>query len=313
MNLIASARTVAEASGAGPIDWDAATDAAIAATGPGTLSLTASEQEAYAKDVREAREAVEEVTARAFDLPASVKLLHRHHWIETNVTTFKRVMVPIESQAGAPGIARTLNTGTMAVMLGFLGRHVLGQYDPVLLSDDDHELYFVHPNIVDTATALDVPFARFRRWIAFHEVAHAAEFSVAPWLSDYLETRLEGAVEDLSAGSLDREAVRELNAAMTVVEGYAELLMDRAFDRPYADLRSALERRRQNRGLIASAISRLLGLGMKRRQYERGKVFFETVVKERGIEGAGVVWDDPANLPTDDELDSPTAWLERVR
>ena len=313
MKFFESVRAVLDASGTGPIDWDAAAEAATVATDPGDLSLTETEGEAYAADVRAATEAIGAVTDVSFEVPESIRILNRHHWIEANVETFERVMTPVEAQAETiPGIARTLNTGTMAVTLSFLGRNVLGQYDPVLLAEDPHELYFVHPNIVRVADELDVPIARFRRWIAFHEVTHAAEFGAAPWLPDYLESRLGGTIADLSAGALDREAFRELDAAMTVVEGYAELLMDRAFDRPHADLRDALDRRRQNRGPIARILVRLLGLGLKRRQYERGKAFFEAVEAERGIDGAGAVWEDPANLPTDEELDTPSKWLGRV-
>lgn len=313
MNLLESLRTVADASGTGPIDWDAAAEAATTATDPGDLSLSAAEREAYAADVRAADEKIGAVTGADFDLPGSVRIFNRHHWIEANVTTFERVMEPIETRVDAfPGIARTLNTGTMAVTLAFLGRNVLGQYDPVLLAEDPHELYFVHPNVVGAAETLDVPIARFRRWIAFHEVAHAAEFGAAPWLPGYLESRLEDTVDHLAEGHLDRDAFRELDAAMTAVEGYAELLMDRAFDRPHADLRDALERRRRNRGPVTNALVRLLGLGMKRRQYERGKAFFEHVADDRGIEGASVVWEAPENLPTDEELDAPGTWLARV-
>ncbi|ACV10865.1 conserved hypothetical protein [Halorhabdus utahensis DSM 12940] len=313
MNLFESARALREASGTGPIDWEAAGDAATAATDPGSVSLTAAEEEAYAADVRAARDAVTAATNAAFELPESVTILNRNHWIEANVGTFERVMEPIEIHAAEiPGIARTINTGTMAVMLAFLGRNVLGQYDPVLLGEDPHELYFVHPNIVEIADQLNVPLARFRRWIAFHEVTHAAEFGAAPWLSTYLETRVEETVGDLADGQIDRDAFAELNTAMTAVEGYAELVMDDAFDRPYQDLRDALDRRRNNRGLVAGLIQRLLGLGLKRQQYERGKAFFEAVAAERGIDGAHAVWEQPENLPTDDELDTPTRWLDRV-
>ena len=313
MNLLESVRAVADASGTGPIDWAAAAEAATTATPPGDLSLTDANQQAYAADVRAAREEIEAVANGSFDLPDSVQLLNRRHWIEANVATFERVMEPIEAQAETiPGIARTLNTGTMGVTLAFLGRNVLGQYDPVLLAEEPHELYFVHPNIVQTAAELDVPITRFRRWIAFHEVAHAAEFGAAPWLPEYLESRLEGTVQNLSTGTLDREAFREIDAAMTAVEGYAELLMDRAFDRPHADLRDALDQRRNNRGPIAQVMVRLLGLGLKRRQYERGKAFFETVADERGIESAGAVWEEPAHLPSDEELDAPIQWLDRI-
>lgn len=94
----------------------------------------------------------------------------------------------------AQDLSRIANTGSMAFTLGFLARNVLGQYDPLLLADEpdaDHGLYFVHPNIVAVAASLDVEYPRFRRWIAFHEVTHAAEFGAAPWLPEYLESRVE--------------------------------------------------------------------------------------------------------------------------
>ena len=99
---------------------------------------------------------------------------------------------------------------------------------------------------------------------------------------------------------------------MTAVEGYAELVMDRAFDDEYDDLRAKLEARRSGRGPIAMLVRRLLGLGMKRRQYERGKAFFDVVADERGVAGASKVWEDPSHLPTDEELDHPRLWLGRV-
>ncbi|WP_200531192.1 zinc-dependent metalloprotease [Halorubrum sp. LN27] len=228
-------------------------------------------------------------------------------------------------------LSRIANTGSMAFTLGFLARNVLGQYDPLLLADEpdaDHGLYFVHPNIVAVADSLNVEFPRFRRWIAFHEVTHAAEFGAAPWLPEYLESRVERGIEGLTgdggldgggltAGglpvdALDTEPFAELQAAMTAVEGYAEVLMDRAFDGEYADLRRKLDERRGGGGPIQRLARRLLGLGLKRRQYEQGAAFFREVADARGIEAAGAVWERPENLPTRAELDDPAAWLVRV-
>ncbi|WP_123539171.1 zinc-dependent metalloprotease [Halosimplex salinum] len=314
MGLYESVRAVTTASGDGPVDWTAVADAAKASTDPGSIALTEAEQTGYADDVRDARDRVRSVAAIEFDLPEAVEIQNRHHWIDANVATFRRVMRPLEEQVTMfPGASRVVNTGTMSVALAFLGNNVLGQYDPLLLAEgDDHALYFVHPNIEKVANDLDVDFERFRRWIAFHEIAHAAEFGAAPWLSDHLETTMEGAVEALGDGHLDRDALKELDTTMTAVEGYAELIMDRAFDDEYADLREKVEARRRGRGPVARVIRRLLGLGMKRRQYERGKAFFDAVADERGIEGASVVWDDPNNLPSDAELEDPALWLARV-
>jgi uncharacterized protein (DUF2342 family) len=305
---------VAGASGEGVVDWDAVTEAATASTEPGSLELTPAEQEGYASDVRDARERVRAVSGVDFDLPRSVEIQNRHHWIDANVGTFRRVMAPLEDRTGLfPGVSRVVNTGTMSFSLGFLARHVMGQYDPLLLADaEEHGLYFVHPNIVRAADVLDVEYERFRRWIAFHEVTHAAEFGAAPWLSTHLETQMQHGIDELADGRFDRRAFTELNAAMTVVEGYAELLMDHAFDDEYADLRRKLDERRKGGGPVNRLVRRLLGLGLKRRQYERGKAFFETVTDERGLEAAGAVWEEPSNLPSKSELEDPAKWLRRV-
>ena len=313
MNLFRSAQAVADAGGDGIIDWESVARAAKASTPAGDLTLSADEQAGFQTDVRDARDRLRAVGGVDFDLPATIEIHHRHHWIDANIETFRRVVEPLESTTTVlPGISRTINTGTMAITMGFLGRNVLGQYDPLLLADGGHALYFVRPNIRRVADELDVDYPRFRRWIAFHEVAHAAEFGTAPWLPEYLETRMQDSVTAISTGGLDRSSFEELTAAMTAVEGYAELLMDRAFDEEYADLRAKLDARRGSGGPLKQLMSRLLGLGLKRDQYERGARFFETVADARGLEAASVVWERPAHLPTDAELAEPTRWIDRV-
>jgi len=314
MTLFESARAVAGASGDGTVDWNAVAEAANAATDPGRLDLTDAAAEAYAADVRDARERLREVSGLAFDVPETVEIQNRHHWVDANVETFRRVFEPLNERATVlPGVARSLNTATTAGALAFISRHVLGQYDPLLLADtSDHALYFVHPNVVAAADSLGVEFPRFRRWIAFHEVTHAAEFGAAPWLAGYLEEHLEAGVAALADGELRGDAFAELHVAMTAVEGYAELLMDEAFDGEYADLRAKLDARRQGGSPLTKLFKRALGLQLKREQYERGREFFEAVAAERGLAGASRVWDDPDYLPTDAELDAPHVWLARV-
>ncbi len=314
MSIYRSVRAVTGASGDGPVDWVAVTDAARASTDPGDIEMDAAERQGYADDVGDARDRVRAVTALEFDLPDRVEVMNRHHWLDANVETFERVMDPIEQQAEVmPGFARVINTGSMAFALSFLSNHVLGQYDPLLLADGEaHALYFVRPNIKRVADMLDTDYDRFRRWIAFHEVTHAAEFGAAPWLPDHLESTMMEAVENLSTGSIDKENLGQLDTTMTAVEGYAELIMDEAFDNEYQDLRRKLDERRQGRSPIEQLIRRVLGLSMKRRQYERGKDFFDGVVELRDIETAGRVWESPETLPTDAEFDDPQAWLDRM-
>lgn len=313
MSILDSVGAIAGASGEGTVDWAAATEAATAATDPGSIDLDVGEREGYAEDVRLAREAVREAAGIDFDVPGTIEIQNRHHWIEANIDTFQNVMEPLADRRVAfPGFTRRANTATMATMLSFLGGNVLGQYDPLLLADGDPKLYFVRPNVRKIADSLDAEYERFRRWIVVHEVTHAAEFGAAPWLSDHLETRMQKAMERMSEGGFDREMFAEIDVAMTAVEGYAEAVMDRALDAEYDDLRAKIDARRGNRGPISALLRRILGLGMKRRQYERGKEFFDAVIDARGVEGASVVWTDPGNLPRKAEIDEPTRWLSRV-
>jgi uncharacterized protein (DUF2342 family) len=315
VNLFRSVRAVTGASdAAGPVGWDGVAEAAKAATDPGDLSLTDAERAGYATDVREARDRVRAATGVAFDLPAAVEVQDRHHWIDANVETFRRVLAPLDGRVASPlaGPSRVVNTAALAVGLGFLARHVLGQYDPRPFGDGDHGLYVVHPNVVRAAATLGVERERFRRWIAFHEVAHAAEFAAAPWLAPHVESLMERSVEALADGRMDRAAFAELDTTMTAVEGYAELVMDRAFDGETADLRARLDARRNAGGPVTRLLRRALGLGVKREQYERGARFFRAVADARGLAAAGRVWDRPENLPSEAELDDPERWLARV-
>ena len=315
MNLFESAQAVLGASGEAAVDWSAVARAARAATEPGDLDLSEADKEGYAADVRAARQSIRSVSGVDFGVPDTIEIQNRHHWIDANLDTFERAFEPIADQPVAfPAVSRPLNTASVAGSLAFIARHVLGQYDPLLLADGDenHALYFVHPNVVRAAETLQVDFPRFRRWIAYHEVTHAAEFGAAPWLSEYLSARLEEAVEQLTHHHMPREAFTELNLAMTAVEGYAELLMDEAFDEEYDDLRRKLDARRSGGDPLTKFIRRLLGFQLKRRQYEQGRAFFDAVVEARGIEGASVVWEDPSNLPTGEELERPQLWIDRV-
>jgi putative hydrolase len=102
---------------------------------------------------------------------------------------------------------------------------------------------------------------------------------------------------------------------MTLVEGYAEHVMDAVghrLDAGFVDLRRALDRDRERRGPLDSIVSKLLGLEMKLAQYRRGKAFADEVVRTHGIRTLNRAWTGPDALPRPEELDVPSAWIERV-
>src|SRR5262249_37527452 len=112
-----------------------------------------------------------------------------------------------------------------------------------------------------------------------------------------------------------RRLVEKLTAAMTLVEGYAEHVMDAVGDQldpGYGELRRALDRDRERRGLLDSIVSRVLGLEMKLAQYRRGKRFADEGGRAHGIRTLNRAWGGPEALPRPDELDSPEEWVERV-
>jgi coenzyme F420 biosynthesis associated uncharacterized protein len=244
--------------------------------------------------------------------------------------------------------------GTEAgIAVGYAARRVLGQYDLALVGPErPPRLLFVAPNLAAAHEELGEPAELFLRWIAIHETTHAVQFSSVPWLREHLGASLrellDGTATELDLAWLREVATRlvrsdprstlravlrgdlprllagperapildRLQAAMAVIEGYAEHVMDAVVadaDPGYARLRERLEKRRQGQGGLAAVIARLLGMELKLRQYTQGKRFCDAVVAEGGIGALNEVWRTPEALPTLAELDSPGEWLARVR
>ena len=259
----------------------------------------------------------------------------------------------IESGGKNGGLQRTLvsaATGAeVGLAIGYLSQRVIGQYDVALIGPARApRLLFVGPNLSSARRRLDVDAELFLRWIALHETTHAVHFAAVPWLRHHIggiaEELFEKAAIEVKPGELigrlvrlnPRELIRSatsgelatvlwpepqrrllerLTATMTMVEGYAEHVMDAVgeeLDPRFADLRRALERDRERRGLLDSIVSKLLGLEMKLAQYRRGKAFADEVVASHGIRTLNRAWHEPEALPSPEELDTPGEWVERV-
>ena len=104
--------------------------------------------------------------------------------------------------------------------------------------------------------------------------------------------------------------MERMQAAMAVIEGYSEHVMDAIAPRRSPDherLRAAMDARRRSRSAPERLIERLLGLNIKLQQYELGKRFCDAVAAKAGIEGLNRVWEAPEALPTIEELERPGA------
>jgi coenzyme F420 biosynthesis associated uncharacterized protein len=234
-------------------------------------------------------------------------------------------------------------------LAGYLSQRVLGQYELVLLDPTSPErLLFVAPNLREAAVRLEVDEEQLVAWVVFHEVTHAVQFTGVPWLREHVASLLrtlletvdvsvspadllrvpslddlrdlvdrvrEGGLLTLVAGRERQAILDQVQATMAVVEGHAEHVMDAvgADVLPHLDeLRSALDRRRQEKPLAVKLLERLIGMELKLRQYEVGRRFCDAVVEQGGIEALNRAWEGPELLPTLAELEDPAAWLRRT-
>ena len=120
----------------------------------------------------------------------------------------------------------------------------------------------------------------------------------------------------------DRAEVASLAAALTFLEGHAEVVLDDVHPNRMPSvhrLRAVLSRSRAadggigpGPGLGSLLLHRLMGLEAKEAQYADGAAFVRSVVTRIGHEGLNAVWADPELLPTPAELARPDVWVRRV-
>jgi coenzyme F420 biosynthesis associated uncharacterized protein len=256
-------------------------------------------------------------------------------------------VTPSRFAAGAAGVQAGL-------ALGYLGSRVLGQYDPFGGGTGGQagpgRLLLVAPNVVAVQRALDVPADDFRLWVCLHEATHRLQFTAVPWLRDHfaglvgtfmstmdttassLFERLPEALRAARRGSGDgagsgaglmtylqapaqREALDQLLALATLLEGHADHVMDAvgpAVVPSVATIRTRFSARRRGGGVLDRLLRALLGVDAKIRQYTKGSAFTRHAVDAVGMDGFNAVWTSPDTLPTRREIDEPAEWLRRV-
>ncbi len=363
--LVGAAERYARRSAHQLVDWDCAVAVARRTCGKAPL-LTPAARAALEAEYRAVLERIEGPIA-AFtrtSLPlqgTAVQVLDRPGWIRANVSNFQDLLQPFEAvyrertarQRGgaAQDIGRLALSSQLGVLLGYLARRVLGQYDISLLGAEPAaagQLYFVEPNIQALEATLGVPPAEFRTWIALHEATHAHEFELHPWVRRYLtstlQAYLQSMVEDLSdqpdGASLDgllhrllhnlrgghnlltsfmtpeqRELVARLQAVMALLEGYSNFIMHqvgRVLLPHFADIEARVEARQKRRSRLEQWFLRVTGLNMKLEQYALGEAFVQHVVDARGVDFLNRVWAGPEALPTEEELRAPATWIARL-
>lgn len=245
---------------------------------------------------------------------------------------------------------RLLQAETGAV-LGLLSRRVLGQYELALPSGDGDgdgdSVCLVAPNILEMERSRQFRPDEFRFWICLHEAAHRLQLTGVPWMRSYFTGLMEEAssllaAEDeshllnaisgvrravaegrpildeaglpgLLAGPRQRESLERIQALMTLLEGHGHAVMDRIGSRLLVTgerMSRLLDGRGRDQKLGLAL--RLLGVGMKLKQYKTGAAFISYVEQRAGWGAVDRAWESPAALPTLAEIEEPERWLARV-
>jgi len=191
------------------MDWDRVREIALRTSGktPAISPLTSRKlQASYEGMVRQVEDPIADYTgSRLPDTGATVSVMGRREWIEANVANFRDVFEPVEqvyrdlgrsTTVIVPGLSQLSQlavSGQIGLLVGYLSRRVLGQYDMSVLGREplpSGKLYFVQQNIEGIETELGLPADEFRTWIVLHETTHAHEFEVHPWVRDYMNNTL---------------------------------------------------------------------------------------------------------------------------
>lgn len=285
--------------------------------------------------------------------PATGRVIDRPAWVDTNIAGFRRILAPLSDRLAqmAPGLAR--RSGRMVVgaelglLLGFLSRRVLGQYDLLVPEDIGGTVFYVGPNILSLEKRFAFQPDHFRLWIALHEVTHRAQFTGIPWMKDYFlslvdetlsdidpdprrlldalvravdalrrgeDPLAEGGIVGLLATEKQRATLQKVQALMSLLEGHGNVVMDKigADHVPDQARMSSTLRSRRNAGGVQRLFYRLSGMEMKVQQYELGERFINELEKLAGPRALDAAWRSADSLPTLDEIHNAEAWLARV-
>jgi coenzyme F420 biosynthesis associated uncharacterized protein len=353
----------------GPVDWGLAERVAIRVAGREPLAASY-HYDRLASDFEDVTSRAELLVAEATGLrsaagPARARVVGRDDWVRANLASFRRLLRPLIDKmderidrsrrfAGVTGgLSRRAAGVEVGLLLGWMAGRVLGQYDLLVVEDEDAAdqdlVYYVGPNVLALEKRFGFPPEEFRLWLALHEVTHRAQFTGIPWLREHFLTLVhrtldavdpdprrfldalgqvledvrsgrnpldDGGLAVLFASPSQRDLLNRIGGLMSLLEGHGDVTMDRA-GRGYVPsaprFSRALHERRKQGGSLAKVVQRTMGIDAKLKQYAQGEAFIAYVEKYGGTTGLDAAWRGPQWLPTLAEIRAPQDWLDRVR
>lgn len=346
----------------GAVDWDVARTVAA--------RMNRSEPKLNTADKARMEAQFDEFTAQAEELVAAEtglvsldgaargRVADRADWVDANIRAFQRLLKPMldqmDDKMGGPFsmIGPKIAGAEVGALLGWMSTRVLGQYDLLVIEDEDPEeqdiVYYVGSNVAALERRFAFPDHDFRLWLALHEVTHRAQFTGVPWMREHFlglvgktlddvdpdpqrfidglrravaakrsgeDPLADGGLTALFATEKQREALEQIGGLMSLLEGHGDITMDRAgvgFVHGADRFGRILRQRRQNASRFVHLIQRLAGLEAKMKQYAQGEAFITEVESHGGRVLIDRVWERSEFLPLLTEIREPDLWIERV-
>ncbi len=314
---------------------------------PGGPAFTQTAAQAFAEDLRMGAQKAQTIVRELTGLDAAVEaargvspvVLDRPGWAYGAAQSID-AMIELSNSS-----VKGFNSLTAGAALAAIARLVMGQYDPYtreggaekrennakrhgyqnanqkVNQKSSGRILLNAPVIAQFCTQYDLDQRDLCTWVCVHEFTHAVQFHEAPWLKDYVLDHFVQILSDEKLGSekegdiFESDAMRELTAVMSLLEGHAEFVMNAV---PVARMPgknriiSAMESKRKEKNALMRVLAKNLSLDKKAQQYKSGAQFVQKVHEIAGQEVFNRVWASSATVPTCEELSSPEAWIARV-
>jgi putative hydrolase len=236
--------------------------------------------------------------------------------------------------------------GQVGQALGTLATEVVSSSDIGLPLGPPGVAALLPESLRTLGAGLDLPTEEVRLFVALREAAHHRLFGHVPWLRGHLLAAVrayaEGIVVDTSrfeelargvdptdpealqraigdgmfeptSSPAQEAALARLETALALVEGWVDTVTAAAGAASlpsFAALQETMRRRRATGGPAERTFASLVGLELRPRRLREAATLWQTLGERRGIDGRDAVWAHPDLLPTAEDLDDPTAWVE---
>ena len=203
-------------------------------------------------------------------------------------------------------------------------------------------------NITAFGEGLEIPEDQIALYLATRELAYARLYRHAKWLHLQVMSQITDfargvtvdveALEDVASrldpsnpeelraaiegGALlpaqteaQREALGRLENIIALIDGWVDVVTGEAASRlpDGARLAEAARRRRAVGGPAEDALGALVGLKLRPRRMREAAEMWQKVTDAVGMASRDSLWDYPDLLPTADDIDDPTALIERLQ